>query len=59
MGEGLHQPETEFIENEREDVEKNDCETRHSTRLASCLKQGHPRLPVCAGRQSLCIRTSV
>ena len=54
LGEGLIiSLGTEFIENEREDVEKNDCETRAFHRLASRLKQEYPRLPVCVLADSL------
>ena len=54
MGEGLIiSLGTEFIENEREDAEKNDCETRAFHRLASRLKQEYPRLPVCVLADSL------
>ena len=38
---------TEFIENENEDVEKQDCELRAAERLAEKLKRDYPRLPVC------------
>lgn len=38
---------TEFIENELEDVSKNDCETKAFKRLSERLKKEYPRLPVC------------
>lgn len=38
---------TEFIENKREDVEKQDCETNAAKRLMERIKKGHPRLTVC------------
>ena len=39
--------DTEFIENEKEDVPKQDCEINAAKRLLERLKKGHPRLPVC------------
>lgn len=44
---------TEFIENESEDVSKNDCETRAFKRLSERLKKEYPRLPVCVLADSL------
>lgn len=44
---------TEFIENEAEDVKKNDCETKAFQRLAERLKKEYPRLPVCVLADSL------
>lgn len=44
---------TEFIENENEDVSKNDCETKAFKRLAERLKKEYPRLPVCVLADSL------
>ncbi len=38
---------TEFIENEKEDVEKQDCETNAAKRLMERIKKDDPRLPVC------------
>lgn len=38
---------TEFIENEREDVAKQDCEINAAKRLLGRLKKEYPRLPVC------------
>lgn len=38
---------TEFIENEKEDVEKQDCETNAAKRLMEKIKKDYPRLPVC------------
>jgi len=38
---------TEFIENESEDVEKQDCELKAFYRLAEKLKKTYPRLPIC------------
>ena len=34
---------TEFIENEAEDVKKNDCETKMLKRFAERLKKEYPR----------------
>jgi len=39
--------DTEFIENEREDVEKNDCEINAAKRLLERLCKDYPKLPVC------------
>ena len=44
---------TEFIENENEDVSKNDCETKAFKRLAERLKKEYPRLPICVLADSL------
>lgn len=38
---------TEFIENEKEDVEKQDCETNAAKRLMERIKKDYQRLPVC------------
>lgn len=38
---------TEFIENEKEDAAKQDCETNAAKRLMEKLKKDYPRLPVC------------
>lgn len=39
--------DTEFIENECEDVEKNDCEINAAKRLLERLGREYPRLPIC------------
>ena len=39
--------DTEFIENENEDVSKNDCELNAAKRLLERLKKDYPRLPIC------------
>lgn len=39
--------DTEFIENESEDVEKNDCEINAAKRLLERLCKDYPKLPVC------------
>ena len=44
---------TEFIENESEDVTKNDCETKAFKRLAEKLKKEYPRLNICVLADSL------
>lgn len=44
---------TEFIENEDEDVAKNDCETKAFKRLADRLKKEYPRLNACVLADSL------
>lgn len=42
--------DTEFIENENEDVSKNDCELNAAKRLLDRLSRDYPRLPsVCRG----------
>lgn len=38
---------TEFIENEKEDVDKQDCEINAAKRLMARLKKEYPRLPIC------------
>lgn len=38
---------TEFIENEKEDVTKQDCELSAAKRLLKRVKEEYPRLPVC------------
>ncbi|MFR7972884.1 MAG: hypothetical protein ACLU8C_11060 [Lacrimispora saccharolytica] len=38
---------TEFIENENEDVSKQDCETNAAKRLLKKIKKDYPRLPIC------------
>lgn len=44
---------TEFIENEKEDVDKQDCERKAFKRLAKKLKKAYPRLPICILGDSL------
>ena len=44
---------TEFIENEDENVTKQDCETNAAKRLLRRLKDEYPRLPVCVLADSL------
>jgi len=44
---------TEFIENEKEDVKKQDCERKAFKRLAEKLKKSYPRLPICILGDSL------
>lgn len=39
--------DTEFIENENENVSKQDCELRAAERLMERLKKNYPRLPIC------------
>ncbi|GAA6411370.1 hypothetical protein K040078D81_54870 [Blautia hominis] len=38
---------TEFIENEKEDVSKQDCELTAAKRLLQKIKKAYPRLPIC------------
>lgn len=44
---------TEFIENEDENVSKQDCELKAFKRLAAKLKKKYPRLPICILGDSL------
>lgn len=44
---------SEFIENENENVNKNDCEQNAFKRLAKKLKKEFPRLPICILGDSL------
>lgn len=46
-------PETEFIENENEDVSKQDCETDAAKRLLKRIKKEYPRLPICVQGDAL------
>ena len=39
--------DTEFIENESEDVKKQDCEINAAKRLLERVRKNYPRLPVC------------
>ena len=45
--------ETEFIENESENITKQDCERKAFRRLAESLKKMFPRLPLCIMGDSL------
>lgn len=38
--------DSEFVENEDENIEKQDCEIRAFYRMAERIKKGHPKLPV-------------
>jgi hypothetical protein len=44
---------TEFIENESEDVSKQDCELKAFYRLSEKIKKDYPRLPICVLGDSL------
>jgi len=44
---------TEFIENEKADAPKQDCEVKAFHRLAAKVKKAFPRLPICVGMDSL------
>ena len=44
---------TEFIENEKEDVKKQDCERNAFKRLAKKIKKAFPQLPICILGDSL------
>ena len=39
--------DTEFIENEKEDVAKQDCELKAAERLLCRIKKDYPKLPLC------------
>lgn len=39
--------DTEFIENEKEDVPKQDCETAAAKRLLDRVAEDYPKLPIC------------
>lgn len=45
--------DTEFIENEDENTEKQDCEINAAKRLLCRLKQDYPRLPLCIQADNL------
>jgi len=45
--------DTEFIENEKEDVEKQDCELNAAKRLLERVKKDYPRLEICIQGDSL------
>ena len=45
--------DTEFIENETENVTKQDCETNAAKRLMKRLKKEYPRLPICIQADNL------
>ena len=46
---------SEFVENEEENVKKQDCETKAFKRLAKKIKKEYPRLKI---RCTICIKTS-
>jgi hypothetical protein len=50
---------SEFIENESEDVEKQDCGLKAFYRLAGRLKKEYPKLPICIIGDSLYAREPV
>lgn len=50
---------TEFIENEAEDVEKQDCEINAAKRLFKRLKKEYPRLPICLQGDALYAAESI
>jgi hypothetical protein len=53
LGDMVFSIATEFIENENEDVEKQDCELKAFKRLAIRLKEEYKRLPICILGDSL------
>ena len=50
---------TEFIENEKENVEKQDCELNAARRLMKKIKQEYPRLPICIQGDALYAAESI
>ena len=50
---------TEFIENEREDVDKQDCEINASKRLLKRIKEEYPKLKICILGDSLYAAESI
>lgn len=50
---------TEFIENEKEDVDKQDCEINAFKRLSKKLKKDFPGLPICIMGDSLYAAESI
>lgn len=59
LGDMVFSIATEFIENENEDVEKQDCELKAFSRLVERLKKEYPRLPICILGDSLYACTRV
>lgn len=53
LGDMVFSIATEFIENENEDVTKQDCELKAFSRLVERLKKEYPRLPICMLGDSL------
>lgn len=53
LGDMVFSIATEFIENENEDIAKQDCELKAFSRLAERLKKEYPRLPICMLGDSL------
>jgi hypothetical protein len=53
LGDMVLSIETEFIENEDENVPKQDCEIKAFKRLQEKLKKNYPRLPICLLGDSL------
>ena len=51
--------DTEFIENENEDVRKNDCELNAAKRLLERVSKDYPRLPICLQGDALYAAESV
>ena len=50
---------TEFIENEKEDVTKQDCELKAAKRLLGRLKEEFPKLPICVQGDALYAAESI
>ena len=50
---------TEFIENENEDVSKQDCELNAAKRLMEKIKKDYPRLPICIQGDALYTTESI
>ena len=53
VGEIVISIDTEFVENEKEEVEKQDCEMRAFYRMAERIKKEYPKLPIIISGDSL------
>lgn len=51
--------DTEFIENEKEDVSKQDCEIEAAKRMLGRIKKDYPKLPVCIQGDALYAAESI
>lgn len=51
--------DTEFIENENEEVSKNDCEINAAKRLLERLRKDYPKLPICLQGDALYAAESI
>lgn len=51
--------DTEFVENESEDVPKQDCEINAARRLLDRIKEHYPRMPICVQGDALYAAESI